>query len=609
MRKCWVSLAASLLLASPAAAAVVREQRVSVDVQPGGAVRERVSWRVRIDNEDDFARWSPFAIYVDENRRLVRLEAAGTPPGGRPQPVKRKRRDRAAAVGGGVLHGSQEVELVEFPAVPNGSELTLEYEVEERPYYRSGTLPIGGDDAVESLRVEVRAPGLHVRLADAPPGLTVSEEPESVVVTGALPARPRLEQVPSTAWPTLRYSWGAPAEWNAVGSWYDDLVDAVPRGSEAVRAAAQRLSAGVADRRQVVERLLAFVRKDVRYVAVEIGIGGYRPAAPEEVLTRRWGDCKDKAILLVDLLAAVGIEGRMVLVRSDDEGTIDAAFPSPDQFNHAIAAIPASALPAAPGAPPAAGAWLFLDATQSTGGLSWLSPAVAGQHGLVMTPEGGELVPIPLAGTGESERLTLTAQVAADGSAAGEARYELAGARAAGLARMASTTDAATVLARATQVLAAELPGSSLDKVATSADDEATPAGRITAALRLPALLAGGEDAFSLLLPARPSWPSPGITDDRTLPIALAPGVFDTEWRLTLPRAGCRLDPAAVAVDNQMGSFRQEARLDGNTLVVSRHSELRARQAPPAQFDQLKAVAAAEHRALRKRLRLDCRGS
>ncbi len=393
-----------------------------------------------------------------------------------------------------------------------------------------------------------------------------------------------------------------------MGSWYDDLVGAVPRGSEAVRAAAQRLSAGVADRRQVVERLLAFVRKDVRYVAVEIGIGGYRPAAPEEILARRWGDCKDKAILLVDLLAAVGIDGRMVLVRSDDEGTIDAAFPSPDQFNHAIAAIPASALPAVPGAPPAAGAWLFLDATQSTGGLSWLSPAVAGQHGLVMTPEGGELVPIPLAGAGERERLTLAAQVAADGSAQGEARYEVAGARAAGLARMVSTTDSATVLARAAEVLAGELPGSSLDKVVAWADDEATPAGRITAALRLPALLAGSEDAFSLLLPARPSWPSPGITEDRALPVALAPGVFDTEWRLTLPRAGCRLEAAAVAVDNALGSFRQEARLDGNTLVVSRHSELRARQAPPAQFDQLKSVAAAEHRALRKRLRLDCSG-
>jgi hypothetical protein len=606
MRKCWASLAASLLLAAPVAAAVVREQRVSVEVQPSGAVRERMSWRVRIDNAEDLARWSPFPIYLDTHRRLVRLEAAGTPPGGRPQPVKRKRRDRVGAVDQGILHGSAEVELVEFPAVPNGSELTIDYEVEEQPYYRSGIVAIGGEDPIESLRVEVRAPGLHARLADAPAGLMVSEEPGSVVVSGTLPARPQLERAPSTAWPTLRYSWGAPAEWSAVGGWYRDLVAAVPRGSEAVRATAQRLSAGVADRRQLVERLLAFARRDVRYVAVEIGIGGYRPASPEDVLARRWGDCKDKAMLLVDLLAAVGIDGRLVLVRLDDEGTIDAAFPSPDQFNHAIAAIPANALPAASGVPPAAGAWLFLDATQDTGGLTWISPAVAGQHGLVVTPEGGELVPIPIATAAESERLTLVAQVAADGSAAGDARFELTGARAAALARLIDTTDAATVVARAGQLLVHELPGSSFPKVDVWRGMEASPTGRITATLQLPSLLAAAGDAQSLLLPAHPAWPGPGIAEDRALPIALAPGVSETEWRLTLPRTGCRLEPAAVAVDNSLGSFRQDARLDGDLLVVSRRSELRVREVSPAQLDQLKAVAAAEHRALRKRLRLDC---
>jgi hypothetical protein len=609
MRKCWASLAASVLLTAPAAAAVVREQRVSIEVHSSGAVRERVAWRVRIDNADDLARWSPFPIYLDSHRRLVKLEASGTPPGGRPQPVRRQRRDRVGAVDEGTLHGSAEVELVEFPAVPDGSELAIEYEVEEQPWYRSGLLPIGADDAIESLRVEIRAPGLHVRLADVPAGVTVSEAVGQLVVSGSVPPRPRLERVPTTAWPMLRYSWGAPAEWSAVASWYRDLVAAVPRGSTVVSDTARRLAAGTTDKRQLVERLLAFVRRDVRYVAVEIGIGGYRPAAPEEVLARRWGDCKDKAMLLVDLLAAVGIDGRLVLVRLDDEGTVDAAFPSPDQFNHAIAAIPANVLSAASGASPSTGTWLFLDATQSTGGLTWLSPGVAGQHGLVITPEGGELVPVPLAGTAESERLTLAAQISADGSAEGNARYDLAGSRAAGLAHMVRTTDGAKVLARASEMLTNELPGTSFAKVEAGADDDPTPAGRITATLRLPSLLAGSDDAFSLLLPANPTWPSPGIVDDRPMPVALAPGVFDTEWRLTLPRTGCRLEPAAITLDNPLGSFRQEARLEGNTLIVNRHSELRAREAKPAQFDQLKAVATAEYRALRKRLRLDCKPS
>ena len=598
--------AASLLLAAPAEAAVVQEHRVSVEVQPDGAVRERVSWRVRVDDADDFERWSPYPILLDTHRRLVRLEAAATPPNGKPQPVRRKGRDRAGIRADYSLHESQEVELVEFPPVPDGSLLSLDYEVEERPYFPSGVLPLGGEDAVASLRVELRGPGLRTRLVGAPPGASLVAGDGSAVVSGALPALSTPERAPSNAEPVLRYAWGPSADWSAVGRWYGGLVAELPRDSAAVRDTAKRLTAGVADRPQIVERLTDFVRGDVRYVAVEIGIGGYRPAAPEQVLTRRWGDCKDKALLLVDLLAAVGIEGRLVLVRSDDEGGIDADFPSPDEFNHVIVALPAAVV--APNAKPAAGAWHFLDATQTQGGLTWLHPGVAGQQGLLVTPEGGELVPIPLSPASESRRLFLAAQIGADGGATGMVRYELGGERAAFLTHQVKAVDAAMVLANAGEALERELPGASFEKVEVRSAASGPPSGRVTASLRVPTLASDNGDALSLLLPARPTWPSAGLVADRALPVTLAPGVAETEWRLTLPRTGCRLESAAVAVDNALGRFEQEATVSGDTLVVRRRSELRARQAPVAQFANLSALATAENRALKRRLRLDCAG-
>ncbi len=610
MRSRWLwfgasLLAAGLLLAAPAGAAVVQEHRVSVEVQPDGSVRERVSWRVRVDDADDFERWSPFPILLDTHRRLLRLEAAATPPDGRPQPVKRKARDRAGIRSRGALHESQEVEVVEFPPVPDGSVLSLEYEVEERPYFPSGVLPLGGEDAVASLRVELRGPGLRARLVGAPPGASLVAGDGSAMVSGALSALSTPERAPSNAEPVLRYAWGPSAEWATVGRWYRDLVAEVPRDSAAVRETAKRLTAGVAERPQMVERLTDFVRGDVRYVAVEIGIGGYRPAAPEQVLTRRWGDCKDKALLLVDLLAAVGIESRLVLVRSDDEGGIDTDFPSPDEFNHVIVALPAAVV-TVPGGAPAAGKWHFLDATQTQGGLSWLHPGVAGQQGLLVTPDGGELVAIPLSPASESRRLFLTAQIGAGGDAAGTVRYELEGERAAFLTHQVKAVDAATVVAHAGEALERVLPGASFEKVEVRSAASGPPAGRITASLRVPTLASDSGDAISLLLPARATWPSAGIVADRALPVTLAPGVTETEWRLTLPRTGCRLESAAAAVDNALGRFEQEAMVSGDTLLVRRRSELRARQAPVAQFADLTALATAENRALKRRLRLDC---
>ena len=52
----------------------------------------------------------------------------------------------------------------------------------------------------------------------------------------------------------------------------------------------------------------AFAQRDIRYVAIEIGIGAYQPHAARDVLLNRYGDCKDKVTLLAAMLQEVGIE-------------------------------------------------------------------------------------------------------------------------------------------------------------------------------------------------------------------------------------------------------------------------------------------------------------
>ncbi len=78
-----------------------------------------------------------------------------------------------------------------------------------------------------------------------------------------------------------------------------------------------------------------FYTQEIRYVAIELGVGGYQPSLPSEVIQRGYGDCKDKAALLVALLTNMGIKAYPVLVLTNGNGSIDTKFPLMD-FNHMI---------------------------------------------------------------------------------------------------------------------------------------------------------------------------------------------------------------------------------------------------------------------------------
>lgn len=133
------------------------------------------------------------------------------------------------------------------------------------------------------------------------------------------------------------------ASWQAAGQWYARLVaDALPqRGVDAVvREQALRLTRGLASDEAKVRAIHAYVARQIRYVGLEFGIHSLKPHAVREVLDRRFGDCKDKATLLVALCREVGIDAQVVLVRTADLGGLHDQTASLGVFNHAIANVP-----------------------------------------------------------------------------------------------------------------------------------------------------------------------------------------------------------------------------------------------------------------------------
>ena len=77
-----------------------------------------------------------------------------------------------------------------------------------------------------------------------------------------------------------------------------------------------------------------------RYVGLEFGIHGFKPYKVTQVLARRFGDCKDKASLLVAMLREVGVDADLVLLRTRRGGVLDREPASLAAFDHAIAYVP-----------------------------------------------------------------------------------------------------------------------------------------------------------------------------------------------------------------------------------------------------------------------------
>ncbi len=655
-----LALAALLTAGAPLAAATVLQKTVDVEIRGDGSVAERTHLEVRLDAATDFDGWSPYPILIDDHRELGAVAAWVRRPDGTTQKVGRQGFDTTDLADEEVLHTSAKLRLVRFPAAPVGSVLGLDYDQTERPWFPAGWVVLGAHEAaVSHLRVRVHGGGAGWRWSILGPtaGLQVSESPGEVLITAADLSRPAdPEHAPDEVreGPVLRYGWHGPATWAEVGRWYDDISRGVARGREEVRQAAHRILAGGAAgdrvsgnpaagdaaspgdsrRRRQLEDLLAFVRREVRYVAVEVGVGGYRPAAAHETLARRWGDCKGKVELLLGLLDAAGIESYPVLVQAAPRGRIDPEFPAPGLFDHMIAARPAAGRATGADAP-VAGGLLFVDPTQSRGGIGWLHPSDQDQWALVLRGERSVLVRTPLRPRLEGSWLTLDLEVHPDGIATGQLRLELRGGLAAAQADRIAAERPETTAAEAHRLIGALLPGATAKAPRWLVDHDAdVPAATLTAAVALPALVALGQDGAaaaagtagtagtaggpaasadpvspvplrSLALGGPAATPSPGLLRDRSAPVVLRPHVASVTWRLALPDGWCPAQSDSSGVDNATGSFHQSLTCAGGRLTVDRRTELRLRWVDPAQLPALAELALAEHRAAARRLRLD----
>lgn len=125
------------------------------------------------------------------------------------------------------------------------------------------------------------------------------------------------------------------ASWSDVAAWASNLFEAsAPKDGE-FQDVVKRIKALPSEPVRAMAAL-EFVQSQIRYFSVALGESSHRPTQPDEVLRRRYGDYKDKSLLLVTLLRELGITSRPVLLQAGRHGGLEKMLPSPQFFDHAI---------------------------------------------------------------------------------------------------------------------------------------------------------------------------------------------------------------------------------------------------------------------------------
>ncbi len=188
--------------------------------------------------------------------------------------------------------------------------------------------------------------------------------------------------------------------WNDIGVWYEGLLTSRRVATPEIKQKVAELTAGMTDPLAKINALATYSQQNIRYAAIEIGVGGYQPHAAGDVLAHQYGDCKDKATLLNTMLGEIGVESYNVLIDTE-RGFVRPDFPL-TRFNHSIVAIRlpdgiSTATLQSVVQDPKLGNLLFFDPTNEYIPLGSIPAYEQTSYALVVTPKTSELIQVPLA--------------------------------------------------------------------------------------------------------------------------------------------------------------------------------------------------------------------
>jgi len=361
-----------------------------------------------------------------------------------------------------------------------------------------------------------------------------------------------------------------------------------------------------------MQAIANFAQHDIRYVAIEFGIGGWQPHAASEVYTHRYGDCKDKATLVSAMLREIGVDSYYVVINSRRGAVSSSTAAHVSGFNHAILAIK---LPEGVKDPtliavrndPKYGPLLFFDPTNDLTPFGQISGHLQENYGLLVTPDGGELIALPkqpaaMNGIKRTAKLTLDSS----GTLKGDVQEVRVGDRARTERRaLLTTSSSAEQIKPIESLLADSLPTFHIMKASViNLHQNDQPFGFNYSFEAQNYCKSSGD--LLLVRPRVLGSKAQGFLetkDPRKFPIEFPGPALDTDaFEITLP-PGYVVDelPDPVNADYNFGSYHSKIEVSGPVIRYTRSYEIKELTVAPANADEVKKfnrIIAGDERSL-----------
>jgi hypothetical protein len=555
------------------------------------------------------------AVSFNPHRKITGLRGWCIPVQGKDYEVKDKEAVEVALpkIAGSELISDVKEKLLQIPAPDPGSVVGFEYEEDEQPMVLQDVWmfqrEIPGRELHYSLQLpsgwEYKASWINSAEIKPTPGGNnhwewvmndvkgIRKEEEMPPIEGVA------GQMIVSFFPPGGASRNGFTGWLEMGNWYSNLTNGRRDASPEITQQVAALTASARTPLDKMKALAQFVQNDIRYVAIELGIGGWQPHAASEVFVHRYGDCKDKATLLSSMLSQVGIESFYVVINSE-RGYVTPEVPANvGGFNHVVLAIklPANVSDLSLVATiqhPRLGTLLYFDPTNELTPFGEIGGYLQANYGLLVTSEGGELVELPrqpsaMNSIHRSGKLTLDPL----GTLKGEISETRVGDRAwAERWRLRTVTKSADQIKPIEDLLAGSLSLFNITQASvTNLNRTDQPFGfHYAFEARGYAKNAGG---LLLVRPRVLGVKTSGLLETkepRTFPIEFEGPSRDTDtFEIVIP-AGYVVDdiPPSVDADYSFASYHAKTEVNGNLIHYSRTLEVKELSVPVARADDLK---------------------
>jgi hypothetical protein len=173
--------------------------------------------------------------------------------------------------------------------------------------------------------------------------------------------------------------------WDVLAHWQNSVIEDQFEIDATIRAVTRELVAKATTPLDKLRAIYEFVARDIRYLNHDVGIFGKKPDKAVNVFSNHFGDCKDKATLMIAMLKEVGIRAAYAGVRTRERGPVFWEVPT-SQTNHIITYVPQQ-----PGIEQA----MFVDGTSRFGSLEYLPDMDQGIDALVLDGKSHQIVRTP----------------------------------------------------------------------------------------------------------------------------------------------------------------------------------------------------------------------